>query len=471
MDESCDNTMVAGPGEQKKISTFISYLKDMLARDLKSKAGTDVLTALTQMDVPDPGLILPMLKDPDPGISSKICQYLIVSGDRAMAVLEAAMAAPDAELRCRAIEILGRIGSRRAIGMLIESMQNADDELAWRVTESLKSYGTRCVLPLLEALDKTQGSMRNYLALVLAEINDPRSIEKFIQVLSGDDPDLCGTAALVLGKLGGARSIQGLVKALVANSLRIQQYKRKSDPKSFTFTGVQAHIAAALVKTGTAAVPLLIEELKGLSDPETAKVVLSILGKIGSPESLAPLVSIAGRHAKLHTRQLLEVVRAMESTADTRCIQVLSEILWAPGKEQSVYEAVIKTLQTVDAEAAELVLIRALQHENAAARFYAIIALETRKSANAIPYLIDILRDPNPLTNARAMAALEKFGARALPHLLEMAAHPGEIAAKMSEVIRNMGEKAIKKLQSKDSQDAVEVLTAIVHYASRVPKK
>lgn len=180
----------------------------------------------------------------------------------------------------------------------------------------------------IEALGHNDRAFRQFAAVVLGKIKDPRAVDPLITALKDADSGVRGKAAVALGKIGDPRAVGPLITAL-----------KDAD------NSVCTKAAEALVKIGPPAVDPLIATLR---DPDGGvwERALEVLVRIGPPsiDSLTGIFKLLQREkgeVLTHTRVIehenneLKVVLALvESKAD----EMLAVAGPAP-KDQRVEEA------------------------------------------------------------------------------------------------------------------------------------
>ena len=181
----------------------------------------------------------------------------------------------------------------------------------------------------IEALGHNDKAFRQFAAVVLGKIKDPRAVEPLIAALKDADSGVRGKAVVALGKIGDSRAVDPLITAL-----------KDAD------NSVRTKTADALVKMGPPAVDPLINTLR---DPDSCvwERALEVLVRIGPPAvgSLTDIFKLLQREkgeVLTHTRVIehenneLKVLLAfVESKAD----EMLAVV--GPGlKDQRVEETV-----------------------------------------------------------------------------------------------------------------------------------
>src|SRR5688572_29563593 len=135
-----------------------------------------------------------------------------LGSDKAIELLIGALARRDGVSRSAARE-LGRIRDERAIAPLIGLLGEASINQA--AAEALLAFGDKAVEPLMEMLKTGNGDARQAAAFALGELRDKRAVEQLILVVQTDDVYAVRTAAVTaLGQIKDSRAIWVLVATL-----------------------------------------------------------------------------------------------------------------------------------------------------------------------------------------------------------------------------------------------------------------
>lgn len=135
---------------------------------------------------------------------------------------------------------LGRIGDRRALGVLKQAAHGGDDEVRMASVWALSQFHDSEVLPALIAeADRPDPTVQGYLAYALGNFRDAQALPVLLRLLRHSNREVAFHAACALGESGDKSAVKPLRKALV-----------RRDPL------VRAAATAALKKLGASAVPL-----------------------------------------------------------------------------------------------------------------------------------------------------------------------------------------------------------------------
>jgi len=156
----------------------------------------------------------------------------------------------DADVREIALRALARIADPGAVAPLITALANADAWLAPRIADILARHGDVVVDPLLVLLsDSNHPAARAWAANVLGEVKAQRAFPALARSLNDPNDEVRAKVATALGRLGDRRAVPPLLEHLL------------TDPAPF----VRARIASTLAQFGG---PEVIDRLvRSLGDP------------------------------------------------------------------------------------------------------------------------------------------------------------------------------------------------------------
>ncbi|HXF06632.1 MAG TPA: HEAT repeat domain-containing protein [Blastocatellia bacterium] len=276
------------------------------------------------------------------------------------------------EIRSQIARALGDIGDARAGEPLIEALKDEDQDVCQAAAEALVGMGAAAVEPLIAALE--DGRVRWAAVEALGRIGDARAVEPLIKALGykGRDivkpgysskrsfcvPDLLGinirrAAAEALGRIGDARAVKPLIEALGDDRVRKAAVE-------------------ALVMIGAAAVEPLIAVVKDgrKESKEAVRVLLRLRGR----ERVIALGEVA-------VEPLIEVledpdvrwaaVEALGGIRDARAVEPLIKLL----RDWMIREAAVEALASIGAAAVKP-LIKALNSSDPRVREAVAEAIE-----------------------------------------------------------------------------------------------
>ncbi len=324
-----------------------------------------------------PEMLAAILRDPArSSVARAYAAWLLgrMEAVEAVPILIERLKDPDDHVRERAMEALGRIGDPRAWKPLIIAAHKDPSptlrKKAEDVVESFAGGGRHGPDPetLHAQLTDPDPIRRRAAAKALSSRGNWWSIAPLIAALSDDDPEVRRLAARALGDLQDRRAVKPLIAVL---------------PRT---KGLERHTvitALGVLKDDLAVEPLLPYLLA--PDPDTRRFTARALANIGSPKAAPGL------------------------------IKALEDII--PENRREVARAIGLT-HSVEALPALLTLVREDVEDN---QIEAVRAIG-RLGPSAIPSLISILRDKNPMVALTAVLALKNMGAEdAIPALEQVA--------------------------------------------------
>jgi HEAT repeat protein len=337
----------------------------------------------------------------------------------------------DSDVREIALRALARIADPRAVGPLVGTLSSADTWLSARIADILTRHGDAAVEPAIELLSGTAGHpARAWAANVLGEIRAQRAFPALIRGLSDSDEEVRGKSATALGRLGDRRAISHLLDHLL------------TDPAPF----VRARVASTLGQFGG---PEVIERLvRALHDPAWWVRMRSVeaLEQTG-PMAEGPLL-----------------VALNDSDADIRSRAATAlERLGVPGNLAKLVESshesgeAAHTLVRLSAGGARELLVELLQHRSMKVRRAGITAIRSGHRTDLIPELMQSASaDSDPVLRTLSFQALQALRAtEATPVALESLADtdPG-VRAAANDLIGELGTADSVELLRERTRDA-----------------
>jgi HEAT repeat protein len=146
-------------------------------------------------------------------------------GRRAVEALIAALERPSAEIRRRAVMLLGVQRDDRALEPLIALLGDADPSVAAQASAAIARYGAKAVPKLLDALADPRPAFRGMAAATLANTRDLRAVKPLARLLDDDDAGVRQYAIQSLQPFKAA-ALDELIAALTANQPPIRDDAR-----------------------------------------------------------------------------------------------------------------------------------------------------------------------------------------------------------------------------------------------------
>jgi HEAT repeat protein len=261
-------------------------------------------------------------------------------------------------------------------------------------------------------LDSMNAAERIAAIELLAEIHDPSVIEVLAEVVKHPAADVRDIAALALAEAKDLRALPAIIDAI--------RYKR------YDYLNV-----TTLVKLGDAAVPILVTMLR---DPaqgvHVRKCIAIALKEIRTDEVIDAL------HELLQSPEGELRMQAVESlSGEPRALPWILEAI----KDKETNWTAMSALQQYRGPEVMAALVEGLKDSQVGMRQVAAEGLKKMPNANAIPALLDALRDDNNVVRSYARVALaevmDSSWTEKLFEALEETPHKGEIAA----LLRGLG--------------------------------
>ena len=293
----------------------------------------------------------------------------------------------DADVREIALRALARIADPRAVGPLLDALRTAEVWLAPRIADILSRHGDLVADPLIELLDRPgRQPARAWAANILGEVHADRAFPVLVRSLGDLEDEVRGKAATALGRLGDRRAVPYLLEHLL------------SDPAPF----VRARIAGALGQFGGADV---IDRLvRALGDPAWWVRMRSVeaLEQIGEVAEGPLLVALDDADPEIRSRaavalerlgvpgRLVAMIEHDERSADAR--ELLVKFAIAGARE---------------------LLAEFMAHPSARVRQATVAAIRRAGRRDLAPELIRAATaDPDAGVRADAFATLRALGIR-----------------------------------------------------------
>jgi len=302
--------------------------------------------------------------------------------------------------RSFAAEALGEIGNARAVlpllpllkdenigtrGTAAEALRKIQEvaPLDSAVASKVKATMSDAVPALIDAVQSSDGMIRNSTAEALGRFRDPRAVEPLLSLLKDELSGTRGKAARSLGLLQDPRAIEPLRLQMMNDS---DLFARNS-------------AGWALRDMGSISVPALCGVVK-IGNNEARSLAATMLYGVGGAGTAA-LISLT-RDPDAEIR--ITAARGLELAQDERAVEPLISLL--NDKDSRVRAAAARSLQShPDPRAAEP-LVSCLSDKDPAVRKSAAGAFARLKSPPAVMPLIGLLKDPDESVQKAAEDAL-----------------------------------------------------------------
>ena len=306
----------------------------------------------------------------------------------------------DADVREIALRALARIADPAAVGPLVTALANAEPWLAPRIADILARHGDAVVDPLLALLDQSSDhTARAWAANVLGEVGARRAVPALIRSLDDPDDEVRGKSATALGRLGDRRSLQPLLGHLL------------TDPAPF----VRVRIASTLSQFGE---PEVIDHLvRSLGDSAWWVRMRGVeaLEQIGPLAEGPLLVALGDPNPEIRQRAAVSLER----------LGVPARLLQSIEQNDGADQAAATLVRLAGAGTREL-LVELLLHPSPVVRENVISAIREAERADLGPELAQIAAgDADPRLRTLAFDALRELRANtSLPAAIQGMADP-----------------------------------------------
>ncbi|MBN2381578.1 HEAT repeat domain-containing protein [bacterium] len=350
--------------------------------------------------------IIPGLRDDDnAGRRNAALDALIQIGPAAVEHLRLLIEDQDQDVRKFVVDILGEIGGRQTVPVLISFLEDEDENVRTAAVEYLgKSHDYRAIGPLLNLLKGDNFWLTYAIIIALGEIRNPRTIPALINML--DDEALTISVLMALGSI----PTTGAVIALFPFISHTKENIGRVALKSLVSIGENAHKAFFLDAEQRCLVPELFKNNK---TDELVEILTGYLDVNDFVLKRVAIVALGWMHAYEARDKLLVCLR------DNRLVSETSEAFKAMGdhvipflidniedEDERIRVAIVTIIGSFRALAAEKSLIRRLSDEIGHVRAAAALALKELGSEKAIPALIKLLSDDFPDVREAAISAL-----------------------------------------------------------------
>jgi HEAT repeat protein len=243
------------------------------------------------------GRLFNLLRSQDnAGLRNSAAEALIRLGKSSLPVLEAHAQDSDSDVRKFVVDILGAIGDRSAVKLLVHSLDDSDPNVAMAAAETLGTIGdAEALQPLLAALSRQDISLRYTILETLAKIGEPFPLEAVSPFLAEGllkkavYDCLCSVGRvdaaplLVQGLAEAGKSVrEAAVKALMAIRDRcLEEWTENAGDSLLQGLAGSPVVEGLLVLLDTSDIVLhraLIRIFGLIGDPRTARAILRSCG-------------------------------------------------------------------------------------------------------------------------------------------------------------------------------------------------
>lgn len=428
--------------EKRGVKPLIELLSD--SNEAVQEAAADALVKIDGEGVVQG--ILPLLRSEAASLRNLIIEILQSLGEKSLDALLSLLKDEDHDMRKFACDILGNIGSCRAVSHLIATLNDSNKNVASSAAEALGNIGDeKAVKPLIESL-KSKMWLSCPAAEALGKIGDSRAIKPLTRLILNCSEENNLTLFFAVKALGDIGEIEGgefLISFLENAQGAIITHIIKALEQISLASGENLLLKADPHKI----IPFLLTSLKD-EDIETRRKAIIILGRIKSSQAIEPLINLlldseeeireAAAQAlvnvdSVHLKNLQRGLTRKEPEIRARLAKILGEVGSSQSSEvlipllddrqEEVRIEAAYALAKIGNTTAKKPLLKALKDKVGHVRSAAANALGELKVKEAIPALIETLSDPYPDVRKSAALALGKvkfYRGKILPYLLPL---------------------------------------------------
>ncbi|MCG9126913.1 HEAT repeat domain-containing protein [Candidatus Poribacteria bacterium] len=307
--------------------------------------------------------------------------------------------------------------------------------------------GEKAIDALITALKKDkQGVVRQEAAIALGTIKSPKSVDTLLDIIKTDKYETARLEATkALREINPTLADKGLVDIIKKG--------RGSFEDGFEVQSVQNEVIGALLLNGNAVTTEhLLNALNSADDEWTHWAIVYMLGVIHHKSSLDAILSRLDHDSYVIRR---EAVTRLGGYKDRATVEPLIAIVKNKTESKTIRAAAIGSLNALRDERAAPVLREALNDQNGAIRWYAVVGLGAIKDAKAVEKLRQMAENTleNDAIRAAAVSALGNIGDTASEDLLIRA---------LNNRIGNISNNAIAALGKMEIKSAVPHLIRIM---------
>lgn len=235
----------------------------------------DILVKGGELSVPP---LMQNMKSPNQRLRIYARDVFVQLGEPAVASLIELLNDPDLYNRSRAIEVLSKIGDKKAIKPLEAKLSDSSGLVRIQAAAALYGMGQENTTKkvILDALKSEDVQAKRVAIKAVAESVDDPPLKPMLELMKDADADVRNYAAQAIGKTRSAEAVPPLVKIL-------QEDENQQ---------VRASAAGSLEKLGKSAVEPLIKVLEGTEDMELTIRIVQILGNLGDKKAIKPLEKV-----------------------------------------------------------------------------------------------------------------------------------------------------------------------------------
>jgi HEAT repeat protein len=342
------------------------------------------------------------------GISSALSNN--VSGEKALGLLEKALASPNAYLRGAAASGLARAGSgEKVLALLEKAFADQNGYVRIRAVPPLGAVGgERAVALLGKALGDADGAVRRAAISALGSAGGDGALGLLEKALADRDPGMRAAAVSALGNVGSERAVALLEKALADKEAR-----------------VRSAAVAGLGCVGGERAGALLERMLADPDAELRAAAVAVLGRGGPvPEKTLASEDVSVRRGAVGALGGAGglgrgAASALGNADRDKVVALLEKALG--DKDTGVRTGAAFALGRAGGEQALAPLLKALADPEASVRRGAVYALGALGGEKALEALAKALADQDANVRSGVVVALGRLGGERALAALEKA--------------------------------------------------
>ena len=322
-------------------------------------------------------------------------------------------------VRSRAVDALGKIGSEQAVSAITSVLSDKDLEVRLRAVDALSKIGSeQAVSAITSVLSDKHSFVRRKAANALGEIGSEQAVSDLISVLSDKDLEVRLRAVDALGKIGSEQAILALTSTLnkdlevrleAADALdkigSEQAISALTSALSDKGLDVRLRAADALGRIGSEQAVLVLTSALNGKESDVRWRAARALSKIGSEQAISVLNS-ALKDKNIDVRW--SAADALGKLGSRQAVSALATVL--NNRDSTVRLRAADALGKIGGEQAVSALTSVLCDKDLDMRLRAADALGKIGSKQAVPALTSVLRNNNTDVRLRAADALGKIG-------------------------------------------------------------
>ncbi|MCD6514906.1 MAG: HEAT repeat domain-containing protein [Candidatus Odinarchaeota archaeon] len=296
------------------------------------------------------------------------------------------------DVRYYSIKGLVNIGNPKALKYLFFALETEkDDEIIQKINDAIISLADRsCYADILPFLESKNVLVRGLACEVLGYLKEVRAVPHIVNLLSDSNKEVKRLAAEALGSIGDRKASR-----LIFNLIR-----EKGEDEVFLEGAIWA-----LGNLKEVSAKSFLIKLSEHSNPEIRASAIWALGKIGSVDTTE--IFIKGLSDE-DVNVRYESVLALGKVKDSESVKYLLKAL-EKEKDDEIKSTIIEVLARIGNPTIISTLINQLHNPSISVRMATINAIKKLGIKEAIPYLINLLKDEDDLVREAARSTLLFF--------------------------------------------------------------